>query len=339
MSRLTRFFHLICIIFLLVCFSKPLYGVNAQSVSASDVINAVNALRTSRGLDPFRVDSGLMSYAQQHADYMASIQSATHTHSDGSTAWESGIQENVASGTDGLITAEIVVNQIWSDYIHLRVMVEFTSGDVGAGVALGADGNEYFVLNVIGGDTTVNTNQISATEVVLPTVAAVATTPVEWIVPLTTSTPNAEGEVIHVVQNGQTLWNIADAYDVSIEDIRLLNNIAMDSTVINIGQELLIMRVTVQPTVAEEVITPSPIEVTERPSATATSGMTETEVISAFVIETATPEIVNEEQVKTQNFNFIYILVTVILIGLLFFSYFGFIRTEESSSEDLSNEK
>jgi LysM repeat protein len=339
MSRLTRFFHLICIIFLLVCFSKPLYGVNAQSVSASDVINAVNALRTSRGLDPFRVDSGLMSYAQQHADYMASIQSATHTHSDGSTAWESGIQENVASGTDGLITAEIVVNQIWSDYIHLRVMVEFTSGDVGAGVALGADGNEYFVLNVIGGDTTVNTNQISATEVVLPTVAAVATTPVEWIVPLTTSTPNAEGEVIHVVQNGQTLWNIADAYDVSIEDIRLLNNIAMDSTVINIGQELLIMRVTVQPTVAEEVITPSPIEVTERPSATATSGMTETEVISAFVIETATPEIVNEEQVKTQNFNFIYVLVTVILIGLLFFSYFGFIRTEESSSEDLSNEK
>ena len=338
MSRLTRFFHLICIIFLLVCFSKPLYGVNAQSVSASDVINAVNALRTSRGLDPFRVDSGLMSYAQQHADYMASIQSATHTHSDGSTAWESGIQENVASGTDGLITAEIVVNQIWSDYIHLRVMVEFTSGDVGAGVALGADGNEYFVLNVIGGDTTVNTNQISATEVVLPTVAAVATTPVEWIVPLTTSTPNAEGEVIHVVQNGQTLWNIADAYDVSIEDIRLLNNIAMDSTVINIGQELLIMRVTVQPTVAEEVITPSPIEVTERPSATATSGMTETEVISAFVIETATPEIVNEEQVKTQNFNFIYVLVTVILIGLLFFSYFGFIRTEESSSEDLSNE-
>lgn len=339
MSRLTRFFHLICIIFLLVCFSKPLYGVNAQSVSASDVINAVNALRTSRGLDPFRVDSGLMSYAQQHADYMASIQSATHTHSDGSTAWESGIQENVASGTDGLITAEIVVNQIWSDYIHLRVMVEFTSGDVGAGVALGVDGNEYFVLNVIGGDTTVNTNQISATEVVLPTVAAVATTPVEWIVPLTTSTPNAEGEVIHVVQNGQTLWNIADAYDVSIEDIRLLNNIAMDSTVINIGQELLIMRVTVQPTVAEEVITPSPIEVTERPSATATSGMPETEVISAFVIETATPEIVNEEQVKTQNFNFIYVLVTVILIGLLFFSYFGFIRTEESSSEDLSNEK
>ncbi len=339
MSRLTRFFHLICIIFLLVCFSKPLYGVNAQSVSASDVINAVNALRTSRGLDPFRVDSGLMSYAQQHADYMASIQSATHTHSDGSTAWESGIQENVASGTDGLITAEIVVNQIWSDYIHLRVMVEFTSGDVGAGVALGADGNEYFVLNVIGGDTTVNTNQISATEVVLPTVAAVATTPVEWIVPLTTSTPNAEGEVIHVVQNGQTLWNIADAYDVSIEDIRLLNIIAMDSTVINIGQELLIMRVTVQPTVAEEVITPSPIEVTERPSATATNGMTETEVISAFVIETATPEIVNEEQVKTQNFNFIYVLVTVILIGLLFFSYFGFIRTEESSSEDLSNEK
>ena len=338
MSRLTRIFLITFIIVLLVCFSKPLNGVNAQSVSASDIINTVNALRASRGLDPYRVDSGLMSYAQQHADYMASIQSATHTHSDGSVAWESGIQENVASGTDGLITAEIVVNQIWSDYIHMRVMVDYSSGDVGAGVALGADGNEYFVLNVVGGDTTVNTNQISATEVVVPTVEAVVTTPVEWIVPLTTSTPNAEGEVIHVVQNGQALWNIADAYDVSIEDIRLLNNIPIDSTVINIGQELLIMRVTVQPTVAEEVITPSPAEVTQRPSATATSLMTETEGISAIVIETPTPEIAQKQPVKTTSINFIYILVTVILIGLLFFSYFGFIRTKESSSEDQSNE-
>jgi len=329
--RISRFSYLFI---LLVCLARPLNGVSAQSVSASDVINAVNALRASRGLDPYRVDSGLMSYAQQHADYMASIQSATHTHSDGSIAWESGIQENVSSGTDGLITAEIVVNQIWSDYIHMRVMVDYISGDVGAGVALGADGNEYFVLNVIGGDTTVNTNQINATEVVVPTVEAVATTPVEWIVPLTTSTPNAQGEVIHVVQNGQVLWNIADAYDVSIDDIRLLNNIAVDSTVINIGQELLIMRVTVQPTVAEEIITPLPAEVTERPSATATSRVTETVDMSAIVIETSTPEIAAEKPAKTTSINFIYVLITVILIGLLFFSYFGFIRTKESSSEE-----
>jgi LysM repeat protein len=338
MSRLSRIFHLTCIFVLLVCFARPINGVSAQSVSASDVINVVNALRASRGLDPYRVDSGLMSYAQQHADYMASIQSATHTHSDGSIAWESGIQENVASGTDGLITAEIVVNQIWSDYIHLRVMVDYSSGDVGAGVALGADGNEYFVLNVIGGDTTVNTNQINTTEVVAPTVAAVATTPVEWIVPLTKSTPNAEGEIIHVVQNGQSLWDIAIAYEVTIDDIRLLNNIATDSTVINIGQELLIMRVTVQPTVAEEVITPSPAEVTTRPSTTATSRMTETEDLSAVVIETSTPEITQEKPAKTTSINFIYLLITFILIGLLFFSYFGFIRTKESTSENQSND-
>ena len=334
MLSVVRIFRFSYLFILLVCLARPLNGVSAQSVSASDVINAVNALRASRGLDPYRVDSGLMSYAQQHADYMASIQSATHTHSDGSIAWESGIQENVSSGTDGLITAEIVVNQIWSDYIHMRVMVDYISGDVGAGVALGADGNEYFVLNVIGGDTTVNTNQINATEVVVPTVEVVATTPVEWIVPLTISTPNAQGEVIHVVQNGQALWNIADAYDVSIDDIRLLNNLAIDSTVINIGQELLIMRVTVQPTVVEEIITPLPAEVTERPSATATSWITETVDMSAIVIETSTPEMAQEKPAKTTSINFIYVLITVILIGLLFFSYFGFIRTKESYSEN-----
>jgi LysM repeat protein len=318
----------------------PQDEVVAQSVSASDLINAVNALRASRGLSPYRVDSGLMSYAQQHAEYMASIQSATHTHSDGSIAWESGIQENVASGTDGMINSEIVVNQIWSDNIHMRVMVDFSTGDVGAGVGLGSDGNLYFVLNVIASDSTTNTNLTNSTQSVaqITTVEPVATTASEWIIPLVKSTPNAEGEIIHVVANGQSLWDIAIAYEVTIDDIRLLNNLDMDSTVINIGQELMIMQVTVQPIVPKEETTPFPAEVTERPTTTATSRIAATEILSAIVTETPMPAVIQEELPKTKNINFFHILITVSLIGLLFFSYFGFFRDKEKSAEENSSD-
>ncbi len=129
-------------------FFAPQRTTLAQSESAYDLINTVNTLRASRGLEPYAIDSYLMGYAQQHAEYMASIQTATHTHSDGSVAWTSGIQENVAMGTDGIINTSIVVYQIWSDYIHWHTMVDFTSGGVGAGIAVGEDGMVYFVLNV-----------------------------------------------------------------------------------------------------------------------------------------------------------------------------------------------
>ena len=100
-------FSLFLILLLLTLLVSPLLSlkvVEAQTENAYDLISVVNGLRSSKGLEAYQIDSYLMSYAQQHADYMASIQNSTHTHSDGSVAWESGIQENVAEGTEGIIT-------------------------------------------------------------------------------------------------------------------------------------------------------------------------------------------------------------------------------------------
>jgi len=52
--------------------------VHAQTENAYDLIGTVNGLRASMGLEAYQIDSYLMSYAQQHAEYMASIQSASH---------------------------------------------------------------------------------------------------------------------------------------------------------------------------------------------------------------------------------------------------------------------
>lgn len=53
-----------------------------------------------------------------------------------------------------------------------------------------------------------------------------------------TSTPNSDGSIIHIVQAGESLISIADAYQVSIDDIKALNN--LDSDEIFAGDTLII---------------------------------------------------------------------------------------------------
>jgi uncharacterized protein YkwD len=50
-----------------------------------DVIASVNAKRTKMGLKPLRADRRLTIAAQDHADYMASIKTMSHTGPEGST--------------------------------------------------------------------------------------------------------------------------------------------------------------------------------------------------------------------------------------------------------------
>jgi LysM repeat protein len=46
------------------------------------------------------------------------------------------------------------------------------------------------------------------------------------IVPVKIATPDADGKVYHIVQAGQSLWSIAIAYQVTIQDIETWNNIS-----------------------------------------------------------------------------------------------------------------
>jgi uncharacterized protein YkwD len=100
--------------------------VQAQSGSATELINAVNQLRQSLGLAPYSVDSYLMGFAQSHSDYMASIGRWTHTRADGTTSFDYGIKENVAMGST--LSVPYVVNTIWSDWVHWQTMVGYTTG-------------------------------------------------------------------------------------------------------------------------------------------------------------------------------------------------------------------
>jgi hypothetical protein len=206
----------------------------AQS-EALQLIAAVNAFRASQGLAPYGIDAGLMDYALGHAQYMASIQTATHTHSDGSTAWALGLEENIATGGTGFLTPDYAVYTIWQDPVHLRPMAGFVDGVAGAGVA--SDGKDtYYAFNVrpAGAPARPGTG--------LPATSADPGTPTPYIptAPLVTATPRGDGTIWHEVGYGQTLWAIARAYGVEEDALCGLNSMEAGCTEIYAGVRLLI---------------------------------------------------------------------------------------------------
>lgn len=210
----------------------------AQSETPLGMVDAVNALRASQGLAPYLVDSGLMLVAQSHSEWQASIRTSTHLHADGSTPPDLGLVENVAGGDTGYVTVEVVVHEIWDDPVHGKTMTGYPSGWVGAGIAE-ADGTLYYTLLLLPGDTAakVTPTRPAADAVALQT----SNTPAApGFTPFTTSTPGADGAIRHTVQPGEALWSIAISYGVTIAEIQEYNSLPADSTVLQVGQILII---------------------------------------------------------------------------------------------------
>jgi len=243
---------------ILVASSSSLINVSsAQSETPDDLVSAVNNLRALYGLAPYQIDPELMEYAQEHSEYQASIETGTHTHSDGTLSQDIGLQENVAGGDAGVVTVAIVVNEIWVDWGHRHILIDYPSGEIGAGIALSDNDQVFYTVVIRPGEET----------------EAVTTregTPVSFV-QLRTSTPNPNGSIIHKVNSGESLWGIAELYGVSLEELRGLNNLVGESPIINIGQELLI-RPALTVTPVHPMVTPSISPLNQKLTATQFAG-------------------------------------------------------------------
>jgi len=139
---------------------------------------------------------------------------------------------------------------------------------MGAGVSQSAGGAIYFILDV--GVSYGSGGSGASVSSTIPTTAVTAQVALVQV-----ATPRADGTIVHIVGSGQALWNIAAAYDVSVDQLKDLNN--LNSDIITTGQEILVQ---VAPTATDTppaTETPRPPTRTPIPAQTAQAVETQTQ--------------------------------------------------------------
>jgi len=254
---------IISLLSLCFLFFSPPKTVEAQAGTAYEVLIEINNLRAANGLAPLAENQYLNLAAQNHANWIATTGLGGHTGEGGSDAqaralavgYGEGAQvwvtENWARGSG--LTAYDCVHTSWKpSAAHLDNMLTTWHNEFGAGVAIDSAGFTIYVVNF--GHVTGSTSPTQSINV--PTGPTATYAPL--IQPVTTSTPQADGAVVHVVQFGQSLWAISDAYQIPMADLLALNGLTEEDAIFP-DQRLLIIPgsgETPQPTPTE----PSKIE-------------------------------------------------------------------------------
>lgn len=211
-------------------------------VSAYELILAMNTLRVSYGLPALIEDPIVNAVAQSTAQTMAANNMSWHIgnvrgriaaagYGNGGTVWAT---ENFAVSSGGMGIDQIMA--VWADPDHMRPAVTPAYCHVGAGVAT-VNGKTYYVLQAAyvsgqecGSYTSVGGVNASGTGI----------SPIsQLIVPVQIATPGTDGKIYHTVQSGQSFWSIAIAYQITIQDLEIWNNITRD-TPLQSGQRLFI---------------------------------------------------------------------------------------------------
>jgi LysM repeat protein len=216
----------------------------AQQVSAYELILAMNTLRVAYGLPALIEDPIVDAVAQNTAATMAANNMSWHIgdvrgriaaagYGGGGTVWAT---ENFAVSSGGMGIDEIMA--IWADAEHMRPAVTAAYCHVGAGTAQTSDGRIYYILQA----AYVSGQECGSSSPSIGGVSQPGSIPnpvSQLILPVKIATANAEGKIFHEVQAGQSLWSIAIAYQITIHDIEVWNNLSRD-TPLKAGQRLFI---------------------------------------------------------------------------------------------------
>jgi len=216
----------------------------SNQVSAYELILAMNTLRVSYGLPALIEDPIVNAVAQSTAATMAANNMSWHIgdvrgriaaagYGSGGTVWAT---ENFAVSSGGMGIDEIMA--AWADPDHMRPAVNAAYCHVGAGAAQTSDGRTYYILQAayVGGRECGSPSS-SPGGTLQP--GAVPNPVSQLIIPVKIATPDAEGKVFHDVQAGQSFWSIAIAYQITIRDLEVWNNLSRN-TPLQAGQRLFI---------------------------------------------------------------------------------------------------
>ncbi len=227
----------------ILCLGTP-ETVQAQAGEPYEVLAEINALRASYGLDGLAENLYLNLAAQIQADYIAATGEGSHTGEGGTAAYDRALSvgygegaqvwvtENWAKGYG--LTAYECVHDMWETSTdHINNMLTTWHNEFGAGVALDINGMTVYVVNFghSSGSAIVQPTSETGDPSSTPTTSGPTSTTAPIVQPVTVATPNADGSVIHVVQYGQTLWAIADAYGISLDDLLSMNGLTEESAI------------------------------------------------------------------------------------------------------------
>jgi LysM repeat protein len=251
--RFQRFFSCsIMLIVLLVsgigAFYRPraVRAAPSQQVSAYELILAMNTLRVSYGLPALIEDPIVNAVAQSTAATMAANNMSWHIgdvrgriaaagYGGGATVWAT---ENFAVSSGGMGIDEIMA--AWADPDHMRPAVNPAYCHVGAGMAQAANGRIYYILQAayVAGQECGSASSPSGSGG-NPQPGSIPNPVSQLIIPVKIATPDAEGKVFHEVRAGQSFWSIAIAYQITIRDLEVWNNLSRN-TPLRSGQRLFI---------------------------------------------------------------------------------------------------
>nr|MDQ3006503.1 LysM peptidoglycan-binding domain-containing protein [Chloroflexota bacterium] len=154
-------------------------------------------------------------------------------YGSGGTVWAT---ENFAVSHGGMGIDEIMA--AWADPDHMRPAVTAAYCHVGAGAAQTSDGRIYYILQaayVSGQECGSSSPSSGGTS----QPGAIPNPVSQLIIPVKIATPDAEGKVFHEVRAGQSYWSIAIAYQITIHDLEVWNNVSRN-TPLQAGQRLFI---------------------------------------------------------------------------------------------------
>ncbi len=293
-----------------------------QITAAGQLIDAVNNLRLSYGLPALASHPILMQSAQSQADYMAATGQTTHSRPGGTTYTQQLLAlgfplagdlsrggfraENILNSSDPLVWDGVPSG--WQDSDHMNTMLSQNFTHIGAGVSQGSGG--YFYAVDTAAATSSGQMQESASSVIGGSGGSSEAAGVsQYMVAVVKATARPDGDVIHTVQYGQTLWSIAIEYGTTIKNIQALNNLGEDLVVYQ-GQALLVQKAATQPAPDLPSATiPPPATQTIIPLSPTSAITSPTNIVSTPTVEVQDEEPPSSKPASSQ------ILVVILIIA------------------------
>ncbi len=226
----------------------------------AQLIDGVNNLRISHGLNPLIVHPILMQTAQQQADALLASDGAVGHSRPGGIGYTDQLlllgyplagdlslggyrAENFISAFAGM-TVQAAIEMWMGDGPHANTMLSPYYQNIGAGIAFDSEGNGYLVINCAMPTASGQPQKYTPASPIQGGAAGVLDMS-QYMQPIFMATARPDGDVIYEVQYGQSLWGIAIAYGTKINEIQRLNNLS-DTTIYS-GQKLLIQKGATQP--------------------------------------------------------------------------------------------